>query len=87
MMSAAAPPAAVVKLMHGVMAGLAAGRALGEVVYSLLTGGGGSGGASAGVLDEFELAHLRACLQVWGAPGLLGAVLTQGNKAAKGAKK
>ncbi|KAG2446337.1 hypothetical protein HXX76_000925 [Chlamydomonas incerta] len=60
-MSAAAPPAAVVKLMHGVMAGLAAGRPLGEVVYSLLSGGGGGSGAggAGGVLDEFELAAWR----------------------------
>ncbi|GIM06170.1 hypothetical protein Vretimale_10567, partial [Volvox reticuliferus] len=69
--AAAAPPAVTVKLMTGVLAGLAAGRTVGEAVYGMLTGPH---------LDEFELMHLKANLQVWGAPGLLGQVITQGNK-------
>ncbi|GLI64301.1 hypothetical protein VaNZ11_007526, partial [Volvox africanus] len=69
--AAAAPPAVTVKLMSGVLAGLAAGRSVGEAVYGMLTGPH---------LDEFELMHLKANLQVWGAPGLIGQVITQGTK-------
>ncbi|GIL57034.1 hypothetical protein Vafri_12299, partial [Volvox africanus] len=69
--TAAAPPAVTVKLMSGLLAGLAAGRSVGEAVYGMLTGPH---------LDEFELMHLKANLQVWGAPGLIGQVITQGTK-------
>ncbi|GLC40349.1 Cilia- and flagella-associated protein 46, partial [Pleodorina starrii] len=76
--SCAAPPAVAVKLMTGVLSGLAVGRSVGEAVYGMLTGP---------ALDEFELAHLKANLQVWGAPGLLGQVITQGGKGGKAGAK